>query len=668
MSARSEGGWFHRVGLLFLTLVGAGALTAAAGSLPMSGPSPSPGPTLSRIWQPDGHDYLLPAQSKRRLPAAPKTGLCFECSREVVAYTSFQGEALTLVRYTGRHLSLLVPEVWPDSEGFTDVELRLLLDRSDLLYEHFRDLMQGEPLGEGPLQMAFVPGTCGFGCGYVGAKGIEIANDRGAVEAVKRELGRGLLHDVVVHEMAHNFDLYSAQLHYLPDAAHAWTDFINFHIYTYSRLPRFDVAPDEVLHDAIERFWSPYFNRPDADWPLCVRDGQCEGISRNGAWAGVSLLTALHYGPGAIKQSMRFLAERPSPPPEDAAGKEDLRIAAHAAGAGLNFACHVDTWRWQASTPLRADMAARYGQPVVLCDDADQDGFSPLDGDCDDHQPTAFPGNPEIQDGLDNNCDRLVDNLLVVEPEGDFPPSQRVTLPSAIQGRIDEGDGDAFVFSLDAPADIRVKLCSARDFRGWLFVFKDDGGWLDYQYVGAAGACETRSYRLDAARDWRFEVALNVSSAPGEYTVSIWKLDTRPGPSVEVAAACESSNGEFILQAETENLPEHLATSPTTEVRFWVSGFGFVGSAPATESHVDWRPASALVDGDYFYRAQLYSNGNPVSDASAPQRLILLQSARRQAVERLRSRHGSGDGTSTPSTKNQLPRRLPVICAGRAVG
>lgn len=38
-------------------------------------------------------------------------------------------------------------------------------------------------------------------------------------------------------------------------------------------------------------------------------------------------------------------------------------------------------------------------------DDADQDGWSVGEGDCDDTEPLRFPGNAEVCDGVDNDCD-----------------------------------------------------------------------------------------------------------------------------------------------------------------------------------------------------------------------------------------------------------------------
>ncbi len=47
--------------------------------------------------------------------------------------------------------------------------------------------------------------------------------------------------------------------------------------------------------------------------------------------------------------------------------------------------------------------------------DADEDGFSISNGDCDDHDPLTYPGAYELRDNIDNNCDGVVDNAVTAE-------------------------------------------------------------------------------------------------------------------------------------------------------------------------------------------------------------------------------------------------------------
>ena len=52
------------------------------------------------------------------------------------------------------------------------------------------------------------------------------------------------------------------------------------------------------------------------------------------------------------------------------------------------------------------------------CDDGDGDGFTEVDGDCNDTIATVAPGLPELCDTLDNNCDGLVDEGLDSDDDG----------------------------------------------------------------------------------------------------------------------------------------------------------------------------------------------------------------------------------------------------------
>ncbi|MEY3012272.1 MAG: hypothetical protein RIT45_1007 [Pseudomonadota bacterium] len=81
------------------------------------------------------------------------------------------------------------------------------------------------------------------------------------------------------------------------------------------------------------------------------------------------------------------------------------------------------------------------GPPLSMVD-ADLDGFSPSDGDCDDQDKDVYPGSPEVCDGKDNNCNNLTDEIDV-DHDGFF------ACPGAGQ---DCDDGDAKIFP-GAPVD-----------------------------------------------------------------------------------------------------------------------------------------------------------------------------------------------------------------------
>jgi len=115
--------------------------------------------------------------------------------------------------------------------------------------------------------------------------------------------------------------------------------------------------------------------------------------------------------------------------------------------------------------------------------DGDGDGV-PCDSDCDDGNAAMFPGNTEVADGIDNDCDGQVDESTTgcdtteTEPNNGWMAAESMALDTVMCGAIGTS-GDSDTFRLTVPAwtqitmDIDTVASSALDSELYLL---DDGG------------------------------------------------------------------------------------------------------------------------------------------------------------------------------------------------
>jgi hypothetical protein len=92
--------------------------------------------------------------------------------------------------------------------------------------------------------------------------------------------------------------------------------------------------------------------------------------------------------------------------------------------------------------------------PLTLrvCVDADGDGANTCEGDCDDQDPERFPGNPEVCDGKDNDCDAVIDSGL--DGDGDGIDDLCDNCPAVFNDTQADDDGDGFGNACDGcPVD-----------------------------------------------------------------------------------------------------------------------------------------------------------------------------------------------------------------------
>ena len=439
-----------------------------------------------------------------------------------------------------------------DLDLFTIERVRDFVDRADILYAHFREFLPLEPIGSGLAPIAFVQ-TCGGGCGFIGFMGIEIdpvflnPSNWGS-EGVYGGSGP---YGYLVHEMTHNFDRYSSFIMYGSDAGHAWTDFMNFYIGVYDRFGTLTLSPEDLLQSRIDSYFLPYLQYPGSTWETCIRDNLCNpgaGMQQH-AQGGMMLRVSQLHGTAAAKQAMAYLqnaivARNLNPPAMTILQKNDLLIESLSYGAAANLACYFDVWHWPVSPALRAQLGAAFGANPV-CQDTDIDGFSLVQGDFDDTNPSVHPGAVETLNSIDDDCNGTVDDLLSTE-SGDFPNSweSAVLLPvaSRILGTISSNpDDDNFRINLSADTLVNFKLRSLGSFKGWFFILEQGTGtWRTFFHVDT-GASSSLSINLGPGQ-WNFYVSYNVNSNPGPYQLIVEYGRPWPLPISVIPATIDQPN------------------------------------------------------------------------------------------------------------------------------
>ncbi len=383
---------------------------------------------------------------------APDHALAFDGDGALVPYAPFDRLDTTewLHQYQGVYVELLLPDSWlPEAGGLTDEQRRIVIDHFDMAYGYYFELIGRYPvfsdrpnIGKLRIGVTDVEYLNSLGVGHMGLQELEI--DYTMLEEFKTNLEDGFELDrrIMVHELGHCFDVFRGLLSYDSSCAeglqmcHAWTDFFDGYLPYYGRaravretFPAFAGDRTADGHEAawINRTYAPYYTQiseEDVDWDKCVRTEGCTDedpmITARDTWAGIMHRWAELYGVEAVQRGFRWLHayELGNPTPVHSAEEDERRrILMMAAGADENISCFLDEWKWYAPQALRDELADEYGSAVSpKCLDFDLDGYSPLQGDCSDSNASIHPGATEVANGLDDDCNRYVDDLTPPPP------------------------------------------------------------------------------------------------------------------------------------------------------------------------------------------------------------------------------------------------------------
>jgi uncharacterized protein (TIGR03437 family) len=445
---------------------------------------------------------------------------------ETITYQSFDNGTLTLRAFSGRHVRYALPASWLEgggSQGLTPAELVSLIERTDAVYEKMSETVGGEPKGVGLMTVGVTSlSSAEEGLAVAGTKRLEVSER--IRDRVKAALAEGRLHNVITHEMAHSFAIYTPYFNYYPDAGHAWTDFwIPYSEYLLRTGP-YQTSPELVLKATVYSFtrrWDALGT--SATWDRCVKPGtgcEGEGIIANRVYAGLLLRYARLHGQGALRRTFEFYKTyHATHDPNEifnftAEQKNDLLAEALSFGINGDISGELDVWFWPLSQATREKLRQTYPQPNPFSRDADGDGWSPVRGDLDDQDATVHPGAVEQINGKDDDCNGLVDD--VARPAG----PTLFTPPAKLVGRLRPEQSETYRF--EGAGEFIIQTRTTRGEWGGRVEIRRAGESNLIARVVIVPDFSIFVLGLESTGPWELQVTYSQTSGPeGDYEVVI---------------------------------------------------------------------------------------------------------------------------------------------------
>lgn len=272
----------------------------------------------------------------------------------VVTYTTFDGAQLERWSWLGRHVALLTARADLDRPTMTRILAGL-----DAAYEYYLAstgrLPQSAKTIEGRLPLTEVTATCGAGCGYLGATGIELLPGTWSAlyEGVRTE---GRFEQTAFYELGRNFWFFSAPLAYRapdPDGAvvtgfAVYMRFASMSAAGIEGAP-FNGTPFPVFRSTVEGLVDRYIADAALNWSNTLRVGHGVanpmGLGATNLFASMVMRLARDHGGDAFVQRLwKAASERPTARSSAEAAWNFADAASIAAGRDLTTV--FQAWRW----------------------------------------------------------------------------------------------------------------------------------------------------------------------------------------------------------------------------------------------------------------------------------------------------------------------------------
>ena len=263
-----------------------------------------------------------------------------------VTYVTIQGQSLALFPWFGKNVVLLTPDASLDPDVMS-----ALIGAVDRAYSVYRQITGRTPdpfpptVLEGRATVAVVPdgATCGAGCGYLGATGIEVAETffQAIYDGI---LLRGEYDHLVFYELGRNFWSYSPQLGALDPFV---TGFAIANRFLSMERAHLDGGPfgslsfDEFKTSILEDLLDGYLADPTLDWRNTLLANI--GPPNPHGWSAADLAGAMMYriyaenGFGKYRAFWRELSRLPTAATAEDAVRNFLLAALAATGEDYGY-------------------------------------------------------------------------------------------------------------------------------------------------------------------------------------------------------------------------------------------------------------------------------------------------------------------------------------------